>query len=183
MVDDRKRRTDSWDASLTEAQQAQVYDRMRRFPWYAVAKWVADEFHIDPPSRAGLYRFRDWFADHESEYLLLQRIKDRDALERELAAAGATDPQALAKALGNDVVAARARGDDQAVERAIRLYTSVCKVSGGTKDLEIKLRRLELLEKKAAQAKATLEAAAGAAGKGGITPETLKAVEEALNLL
>ena len=183
MTDDRKRRTDSWDASLTEAQQAQVFDRMRRFPWYAVSKWIAEEFHIDAPSRAGLYRFRDWFADHESEYLLLQRIKDRDSLERELTAAGATDPQALSKALGNDVVAARARGDDQAVERAVRLYTSVCKVAGGTEDLKIKLRRLELLEDNAAKAKATLAAAAGAAGKGGITPETLKAVEEALNLL
>ena len=61
MTDDRKRRTDSWDASLTEAQQAQVFDRMRRFSWYAVSKWIAEEFHIDAPSRAGLYRFRDWF--------------------------------------------------------------------------------------------------------------------------
>ena len=183
MADDRKRRIDSWDAGLTEAQQAQVYDRMRRSAWYVVSKWVKDEFNIPAPSKSGLYRFQEWFADHEAEYLLTQRIKDRDALERELAAAGAADPQKLAKVLGNDVVAARARGDEQAVERAVRLYTSVCKVAGGTEDLKIKLRRLELLEDNAAKAKATLAAAAGAAGKGGITPETLKAVEEALNLL
>lgn len=183
MTSDRKARTDAWYAALTEEQQAKVYDRMRRFPWHTWGEWIAKEFNIRAPGRSQLYRFRDWFADHEAEYLLTQRIKDRDSLERELAAAGAADPNKLAQVMGNDVIAARARGDDQAVERAVRLYTAVAKVSGGTADLEIKLRRLELLERRASEAKAMLQAAAGAAGKGGITPETLKAVEEALNLL
>jgi hypothetical protein len=123
--------------SLSEEQQARIHDRMRRFPWHTWGDWIQEEFKIAPPSRAALYRFREWFSDHEAEYLLTQRIRDRDALERELQAAGATDPATLANVLGNDVVAARARGDDQAVERAIRLYTAVAKVSGDTGRLKL----------------------------------------------
>lgn len=48
------------------------------------------------------------------------------------------------------------------------------------KDVDIKLRRLELLEKNAAQAK---DALTTLASKGGITPETRTQIEEALNLL
>ena len=183
MTTDRKARTDAWYSALTEEDQAKIFDRMRSFPWHTWGEWIKAEFNIEPPSRSMLYRFRDWFAEHEVEHLLAQRIRDRATLERELSAAGAADPQALARAFGNDVIAARANGDQNAVDRAVRLYTAVCKVSGGTEDLRIKLRRLELLESKAAQAKAKLEAAAGAANKGGLTAETLKAVEEALNLL
>jgi len=157
MTDDRKPRVDAWFSVLTETQQAQIADRMRRFKWFDVLKWIGEEFKITPPSRSSLYKFGDWWRSHEAEYLLTQRIQDRDSLERELTAAGATDPQALAKALGNDVVAARARGDDQAVERAIRLYTAVAKVSGDTADMHIKLRKLQILEQKFAEAQEVLE--------------------------
>jgi hypothetical protein len=157
MTDDRKRRTDAWDSSLTEEQQARIYDRLKSFPWYAVAEWIKSEFAIDPPSKSALYRFREWFADHEAEYLLTQRIKDRDRLERELADAGAPDPQALARAFGNDVIAARARGDDQAIERAVRLYTRVAQVSGDTADMDIKLRKLKMLEEKFDEARQAIE--------------------------
>jgi hypothetical protein len=201
MTDDRKLRTDAWWSPLTEEQQAQIYDRMRRFPWHTWGAWISEEFAIPIPSRARLYGFREWFADHETEYLLTQRIKDRDALERELAQAGAADPVMLANVLGNDVVAARARGDDQAVDRAVRLYTAVARVSGGTEELKLKIKaeeraqaeleierkkleiRVQEAEAKLAKARETIAAAASGAGKGGITPETLKTIEEALNLL
>jgi hypothetical protein len=48
------------------------------------------------------------------------------------------------------------------------------------RDVDIKMRRLELLEKNAAQAKDQLSAIAS---KGGITPETREQIEEALGLL
>jgi hypothetical protein len=48
------------------------------------------------------------------------------------------------------------------------------------KDIDIKLRRLELLERQSAEAKAKLTEVKA---KGGLTQETLKAIEEAAGLL
>ena len=134
----RKRRTDGWAAELPEEQQAQIADRMRKFPWYEVAKWAAEQFPgLRQPSRNALYRFAEWFREHEAEFLLRQRLRDRAALERELAEAGAPDPQKLAAVMGNDVVAARARGDEEAVARAVRLYSVAAGVAGDSAKLAL----------------------------------------------
>jgi hypothetical protein len=52
-----------------------------------------------------------------------------------------------------------------------------------SQDVDIKLRRLKILEEKHVQAKNALAAAAGMAGKGGISKEAMDKIEEALNLL
>lgn len=141
MNGDRKPRTDAWYSTLTEEEQARIYDRMRRFPWHTWGAWIKEQFNIEPPARSRLYAFREYFAGHEAEYLLTQRIHDRDRLERELAAAGATDAKELAKVLGNDVVAARAHGDDRAVERAVKLFTAVSKVAVIKDDVELRIQQ------------------------------------------
>jgi hypothetical protein len=201
MTDDRKRRIDAWDSSLKEEEQAAIFDRMRRHKWHEVAKWIAETYGIPAPSRASLYRFRETFADHESEYLIRQRIRDNEALQRELAQAGAPDPESLAKAFAGDVTVARAAGDEQAVERAIRAYKTCSSMVSKRReedlelrasaradellkqrerDLEIKLRRLELLERNSAEAKAQL---ASMVSGGGLSPETIAQIEEAAKLL
>ncbi len=175
MSENRKRNASAWDQQLTEEQQAQVFDRMRMFPWYQVAPWVTEAFHIPAPSRAALYRFGEWFREHETEIRIRQRLKDAQELERELDRAGAPDPEKLARAFGNDVLAARAKGDDGAIARAVRAYKTVASIVGDTRtfdlkvrefeqaqrdfglkqqDMEIKLRRLELIERKLAEATA-----------------------------
>ena len=167
--DNRKLRTDAWYAALPEEAWAAIRDRMRRFVWYEVVPWVAETYAVAPPCRSSLYRFCEWFDDHESEFLLRQRLRDKTALARELAQAGAADPEQLVGVLGNDVIAARAKGDDKAVERAVRAYKTIASIVGDTRDfslkvkefeqaqrdfdlrkqdMEIKLRRLELLESK-----------------------------------
>lgn len=142
MTTDRKRRSDAWEQQLTEEQQAIVRDRMRRFPWHAVSPWIAEEFGIQAPGKSALYAFAEWFDDHEEEFMLRQRIRDGEALTRELKAVGAPDPENLVAALGNDVVSARAKGDDQAVERAVRIYKSLAKVVGDTKTFTLKVLSL-----------------------------------------
>lgn len=134
---DRKRRRDSWDQALSETQQYQVLDRMRRFAWFEVAKWIAEEFKIKEPSRAGLYRFVEYAREHESEYLLRQRILDQAALKRELDAVGSVKSEQLVSALANDVAAARAKGDDQAVARAVRSYQVAASIVGDTLKLQL----------------------------------------------
>ena len=155
MTTDRKRRSDAWDRALTEEQLARIADRMRRFPWYDVAPWVAEEFKVKRPSRSALYKFSEWFRTHEEEFVLRQRLRDGQALERELNQAGAADPAKLAAALGNDVIAARAKGDDQAVDRAVRAYRAVAAIVVDSREHDLKLRRLALLESKLAAARKT----------------------------
>lgn len=144
MPSNRKRRADSWDTALSEAQQAQIADRMRRFPWYEVSAWIHEQFSVPAPSRTALFRFRTWFADHEAEYLLRQRVNVRAGLERELAVAGAPDPAVLARVLGNDVAAARAHGDEAALERAVRLYQAVAHISGDSARLRLDAEKLQI---------------------------------------
>ena len=176
MTDDRKPRSDAWYAGLNDEQQAQIFDRARRFPWFEVLPWIEATFHIPKPGKTAFYNFCEYFAAHEQEYLLRQRLRDRSALEREFSQVGATDPSKLAAVLSNDVAAARAKGDDQAVARAIRAYQTVAKIVGDTadfdlrvkqfaqtqrdfdlkrQDMDLKLRRLELYERKLAEAQAT----------------------------
>ena len=175
-VTDRKPRADAWYAGLNDEQQAQIYDRARRFPWFEVIPWIETTFSIPKPGKSAFYGFCEYFAEHEQEYLLRQRLRDRSALEREFAQVGATDAGKLAAVLSNDVAAARAKGDDQAVARAIRAYQTVAKIVGDTRtfdlkvqefeqakrdfalrqqDMDLKLRRLELYERKLAEAQAT----------------------------
>lgn len=141
MATDRKSRTDAWYSPLSDENQARIYDRMKSFPWYKVSEWIKEEYKLDPPSRSALYRFREWFADHEAEFILAQRLKDMSRLECELKSAGAPDAKALAKVLGNDVVAARANRDDKAVERAVRLYTAVAKVAVIKDDIDLRIQQ------------------------------------------
>jgi hypothetical protein len=154
---------------LTEEQQAQTRDQMRRVRWYEVGPWAAETFSIRAPGRNGLYSFCEWYDDHEEEFLLRRRLRDNAALTREFNSIGALEPEKLSSVLANDVAAARARGDEDAVRRTVRIWQiaadHVVKVRQAERqdkdlelrkqDTELKLRRLELLESKLREAQDT----------------------------
>jgi len=166
MTDSRKTRRDAWWMQLTEEQQAQARDQARRFRWYEVGPWCAETFGIRPPGRNAIYAFVEWFDEHEEEFLLRQRLRDNAALTREFDAVGAAEPEKLSAALANDVAAARQRGDADAVRRAVRNWQIAAEhlvklrqaerqdkdLSLREKDVELKLRRLDLLEAKLKEA-------------------------------
>jgi hypothetical protein len=178
---ERKLRIDACLADLPDEEMARVRDQARRARWYEVLDWVMETYPKDlrtgrsreRPSRAAFYRRCSDWDEHEAEYLIRQRLSDNAALTRELEQAGAADPAKLAAALGNDVAAARARGDEAAVARAVRAFKTVASVVGDTRtfelkvkefeqaqrdfdlrkqDLDIKVRRLELIEAKLREA-------------------------------
>ena len=166
MIAMRKTRRDAWWMQLSEEQQAQARDQLRRFRWYEVGPWAAETFSIRPPGRNALYAFVEWFDEHEEEFLLRQRLRDNAALTREFEAVGAAEPEKLASALANDVAAARQRGDADAIRRAVRNWQIAAEhivklrqaerqdkdLSLREKDIELKLRRLDLLEAKLREA-------------------------------
>lgn len=64
----------------------------------------------------------------------------------------------------------------------VQSYVALAKLRLKAQEVEIIQRRIKILEDKASEAKAKLEAATSAA-RGGLTEETLKRIEEAANLL
>lgn len=153
---DRKLRRDAWWAQLSDEQQAQVRDQMRRHAWHEVSPWAAETFGIPPPGKA-LYGFREWFDEHESEFLLRQRLRDIQAMQRELEQVGAADAETLAAVLGNDVAAARSAGDQKALERAVRAFKTVASIVGDTRSFALKVREFEQDQKSFELRKAEFE--------------------------
>ena len=82
MSDDRKTRADAWQMRLTEEQRCQVLERSHQAPWHQVVGWIAEKFGIPAPSRAAFYRGIEDIADHESEYVIRRRLRDRQEPQR-----------------------------------------------------------------------------------------------------
>lgn len=174
MTDDRKRRSDAWGTDLPEETQWKVYDRMRKFPWYDVREWIEAELSVPPPSRSALYRFVEHLREHETEYLLRQRLLAQGQLQRELETVGAPDPERLAQVLGNDVIAARAVGDEKAVERAVRVYRAVASIVGDSAELALKRQAEARQIQELALAREKFEAAERRARQADRAEEVLK---------
>jgi hypothetical protein len=194
----RKRNANAWGEALTEAQKCAILDKSRRCTsWAEVVDWASAEYSIPKVSRASYYDALAWWREDEHEMQLSLRLQDKAALDRELAAVGTPDAAKIAAVLGNDVAAARARGDENALDRAVRLYKCVASIVKESAELELKAKSTEISaadlqlardkfeDQKARNAAAAekLKAALTASPDGGITPETRARIEEALNLL
>jgi hypothetical protein len=194
----RKRNANAWGEGLSEAQKCAILDKSRRCTsWAEVVDWASTEYGIPKVSRASYYDALAWWREDEHEMQLSLRLQDKAALDRELAAVGTPDAAKIAAVLGNDVAAARARGDENALDRAVRLYKCVASIVKESAELELKAKSTEISaadlqlardkfeDQKARNAAAAekLKAALTEPAAGGITPETRARIEEALNLL
>lgn len=194
----RKRNANAWGESLTEAQKCAVLDKSRRCGnWADVVAWAVGEFQIRECSRAAYYDALTAWREDEHEMQLRLRLEDRAAIDRELNVVGSPDAVKIAAVLGNDVAAARARGDGEALERALRLYRGVASIvkesaelqiksqaeQRATADLALQREKFEDQKRRNAEAAEKLKAALTARPDGGIAPETRAKIEEALNLL
>lgn len=194
----RKRHANAWGESLSEAQKCAILDKSRRCSnWAEVVAWAAGEFSLPACSRASYYSALSTWREDEHEMQLRLRLEDRAALDRELNVVGHPDAAKIAAALGNDVAAARARGDELALERALRLYRAVSSIVKDSEDLKLKQQaeeraaadlalqreKFEDQKRRNLEAAEKLKSALTARPDGGIAPETRAKIEEALNLL
>lgn len=192
-----KPRSDSWDTPLTEAQRWQAYDKFVQFraKWWEVSAWVEAEFRIKAPSRSGLYRFWERMKKDEAAWRTRQCIEAK-ARAGELAKHAGQNDAELAAAY--QTLAADAALQMHDVDRAMKLTTMAMVIGAKIskrKDLEIKERAqtvkeeaLCLQREKFEAAESRLQAvrdalAAPKAADGGLSPETLKKIEEAAGLL
>ncbi len=136
-MDANKARIDAWDATLTEAQRWQAYDMFRRSPWYAVAKWAAEEFSIQQPSRSSLYRWAERMRKDESSHRIEQSIQAREEVGA-LANTVATDSKLIDayKSLATDLALKNNAAD------AVRFTTMALAIAAqSTKQQELDLKK------------------------------------------
>jgi hypothetical protein len=194
----RKRNANAWGEGLTEAQKCAILDKSRRDSnWASVVAWAATEHSLPECSRSAYYEALSAWREDEHEMQLRLRLEDRAALDRELDVVGHPDAAKIAAALGNDVAAARARGDELALDRALRLYRAVSSIVKDSAELQLKQQaenrsaadlalqreKFEDQKRRNLEAAEKLKAALTARPDGGIAPETRAQIEEALNLL
>ena len=190
----RNVRTDSWASSLTEEQSWQLYYKSRALKWNEAADWAVKEYGVDAPSRTAFYAWLGRMRAEESAHRLEQ------------AATAAAEAAALAKTQTSDeaqIAAYKAMATELALrtgsakeaEKFIqmaatladkRLKAAELKLKDRaqqTKDETLRLARekFEAAEKRIAAVQAAVKSAK--ASGGGLTPETLKKIEEAAGLL
>ena len=189
-----KLRTDSWASSLTEEQAWALYYKARGLRWNEAADWAVKEFGVDAPSRTAFYAW-------------LGRMRKEEAAHRlEQAATAAAEAAALSKAQAKDeafIGACKAMAAELALrtgsaKEALRFVQmagaladrkqkaeelSLKARAQSTKDEQLKLAREKFMaaEKRIAAVQAAVKSAK--ASGGGLTPETLKQIEEAAGLL
>ena len=157
----RKARSDSWWASLPEEEAWEIFEKRKRLPWHAVAKWLRESKGLDV-SRRALERFEAWMrpqvASRRVELAVLARNEARDLA----AAAGAREDVANAFLAMASEIALRTE-DPSAAGEWMRMFADVVKAA--QKDAELKLRgasqaldreKFEAAEKREAAAKGTL---------------------------
>ena len=113
---DRKRRTDAWDAALTEAQRWEAYEKAKSVSWMVFSDWAAAEHGVRPGKNA-IYDWMAWMRAQEGQHRLERAIAARKELKG-LSDAGALDAQTADAymALANDAILS---GDPEKASRIV----------------------------------------------------------------
>ena len=187
-----KPRADAWDAALTDAQRWQAYDQMRRARWYQVAEWAQAEFGLPrAPGRNALYAWAKRMRSLESAHRIEQAIQAREEIGALAGTAAASDR--LIEAYQSLAAELALKGNAPDAVRLTSMAMQLAAQQTAAAELAIKRQRLgqqqdalRLAREKfeAAEAKiAAVRDAVGKAREGGLTPETLRKIEEAAGLL
>jgi hypothetical protein len=133
--------------------------------WDKVAAAIAEEFNLPPIKRTAFYQFLDWWRPNYVARRVQERALARDALREQRAKLGDMSPE-LAESLEQQAEIFLAKGD---MESAQAVFNMAAKVredlrkrielqlrqqaeDRAKQDVEIKLRRLEMMERKLAEA-------------------------------
>lgn len=134
-----KRRAGTWDCTLSDEQRWQIYERSRQFSPTVVLPWIAQEFGIEAPSRAGYYRWCAAMRAQESAHRIEQAITEKAHIRQELDAIGDITPD-LKDAFAQEALAARIRGDAGGATQWLKLALAIGKgqLAAAEHDLKVK---------------------------------------------
>lgn len=148
-----KPKSGSWDDALTEAQRWEAYDKFVAFreKWWAVAKWAAEEFGIEPPSRSGLYRFAARMKPLEADWRVRQSIEARTFAGQLARKAGQTDEHLVAAYETLAADAALQLGDAKKAALYTRMAIAIGEKIVERTKLELKARQVAAQEASVAE--------------------------------
>lgn len=172
----RKIHSNAWETALSPEQQQQAWELCRDLGYAKAAHLIAREFKIKAPSLAGLSRFYERMARIHSERSIEKALVDVSNFGN-LAAKLPDITAAKRAALEKGLLDALVTGDPE----RIKLFAEIC-LKTSAQDAETTRLRI-LVEKHETAKQAALDALAGAKGKGGLTADTVAAIEEKLRLL
>lgn len=177
----RKARADAWWSALGEEECWEVWGKMQRLPWHAVAAWLRKEKGLEV-SRSAIFRFGAWIRPQAAARRLELAVLARQEAQGLAKAAGAKQDVADAfMAMGAEV--ALRSGDAADASAWIKMAASL--LDAARKDAELRLReeaqktaagQLALAREKfeaAEKREAAIAEAADAARGGKIDPAAL----------
>lgn len=135
----KKRRLDAWDASLTEEQRWEAYEKSKGVTWTAFAAWLEAEYALSPGKNA-IYDWLAYMRTQEAAHRLERAIAARKELKG-LSDAGALDAQTADAymALANDAILS---GDP---EKAARIVEAAVKINAASLRLQEQRQNAERL--------------------------------------
>jgi hypothetical protein len=162
-----KRHANAWDATLTDEQRDQIFVKATQggFSWEQTAAWIGEAYKVEPPKRDAIYRFLDWWRPTYVARRIQERIFARDNLREQREKIGDMSPE-LVQSLEERAESQIAAGDLDAgkvlfdiaagirddIRRHLELDLRRKAEERAQQDVQIKLRRLELIERKMAEA-------------------------------
>lgn len=177
----KKVRIDRWDAALPEALRWRAYEAFARCRYAGFLAWCAKEIpETSVPSRTALYAWASQMRTQEQAHRLCN-ARQAQAEAGQIAEAGGVADETLAaalKALASDIVLRTGNVADATalIKSAVALRES------GTKAEALALARAKF-EAAERRLDAVREAVGQAKSEGGLTPETLRKIEQAAGLL
>lgn len=182
MANGRKTRSDRWDAKagLTDAQVWRAYDVFGRSHWAEFLAWAEAELPgVKIPSRNSMYEWRADLAEKEAAHKIRQSKEAREEIGV-IAKTAALDDELIAAYKSMGARAALLGNKDEAVKMtATAIDLANLQLNSGK--LQLQRDKFEAAERRLQAVRDAL--AAPKAADGGLSPETLKKIEEAAGLL
>ena len=180
MANGRKVRCDRWDAGLTDELVWRAFDVFARSKWAEFRAWAETELPgVKIPSRNSMY---DWY-DDLSEKEAAHRVRQAGDARREIGELAET------AALDATLVAAyKSMGAKAALLGNKAEAVALTKMALGLAGQQVEAEKVRLQRDKFEAAERRLQAVREALSApknadGGLSPETLKKIEEAAGLL
>ena len=145
-----KPRPDSFDAALDPEQRRALFLVMRRGGVREAAAYARKEFGLRP-SKSALYRFWQRERDEQATWELRKNLEDSEEIQRLVQQSGDVSA-VLAAALAGLARDAMVSRDPDATATFVREFTRVSKLAQTDRKLDLDSKRLDILERKAAQA-------------------------------
>jgi len=174
-----KRRSDSWDANLSEKERLGAFMWCRNFGYAKARVLIKDQLEMKAPSMAALSSFYEFMTSQVAKHDLQKAIVDSNLIRDKAKKLGDVQ-DAVCDGLQQLALDAIVSRDPDKVKLFADLALDARLSQQRDQAIDIKLRRLQILEAKVEKVKESLTASKK---KQGLSPKALQEIERQLKML